>query len=204
MSANLLKYRPGSYFWARKLGIGLVSDVKGAERRKLIAQMIETNDHELLTPELLIHALPQTLREAQSRFHPTMMGGEYLPNRKEGEVEIARITIASTTQDVICVYAKEVGKRIHYRIVDEYEDQAQRANRRRTSIRPLTLEQLVSFFLGGWDLICCLDSNFGQDIELRDEIHNFIVDASSDFYADFEIAIRDRVDAWLAKSGELQ
>jgi hypothetical protein len=53
-------------------------------------------------------------------------------------------------------------------------------------------------------LICCLDSNFGQDIELRDEIHNFIVDASSDFYADFEIAIRDRVDAWLAKSGELQ
>ena len=203
MSANLLKYRPGSYFWARKLGIGLVSDIKGAERRKLIAQMIETNDHELLTPELLLHALPQTLREAQGRFHPTMMGGEYLPNRKEGEVEIARITIASTTQDVICVYARQVGKRIHYRVVDEYEDEAQRANRRRTSIRPLTLEQLVSFFLGGWDLICCLDSNFGQDIDLRDEIHNFIVDASSDFYTDFEIAIRDRVDTWLARSGEL-
>ena len=149
MSANLLKYRPGSYFWARKLGIGLVSDVKGAERRKLITQMIETDDHELLTPELLLHALPQNLREAQGRFHPTMMGGEYLPNRKEGEVEIARITIASTTQDVICVYARQLGKRIHYRVVDEYEDEAQRAKRRRTSIRPLTLEQLVNFFLGG-------------------------------------------------------
>jgi hypothetical protein len=87
MSTNLLKYRPGSYFWARKLGIGLVSDVKGAERRKLIAQMIETNDHELLTPELLLHALPQKLREAQGRFHPNMMGGEYLPDRKEGNAE---------------------------------------------------------------------------------------------------------------------
>jgi hypothetical protein len=58
--------------------------------------------------------------------------------------------------------------------------------------------------LGGWDLICCLDSNFGQDIELRDEIHNFIVDASSDFYADFEIVIRDRGDSWLDRSEELQ
>jgi hypothetical protein len=204
MSANLLKYRPGSYFWARKLGIGLVSDVKGAERRKLITQMIETGDHELIAPELLLHALPQTLREAQGRFHPNMMGGEYLPGRKKGEVEIARITIASTTQDVICVYARQVGKRIHYRVVDEYGSETQDTKRRRTSSRPLTLEQLVNFFLGGWDLICCLDSNFGHDMESRDEIHSFIVDASSDFYADFEIAVRDKVDAWLAKSGELQ
>jgi hypothetical protein len=66
------------------------------------------------------------------------------------------------------------------------------------------LEQLVNFFLGGWDLICCLDSNFGHDMESRCEIHSFIVDASSDFYADFETAIRDRVDAWLTASGELQ
>jgi len=204
MLANLLEFRPGNYFWARKLGIGLVSDVKGAERRKLIAQMIETGDNESLPSELLLHALPQTLREAQGRFHPVMMGGEYLPDRKIGEVEIARITIASTTQDVICVYARQVGKRIHYRVVDEYGSETQDTKRRRTSSRPLTLEQLVNFFLGGWDLICCLDSNFGHDMESRDEIHGFIVDASSDFYADFEIAVRDRVDAWLAKSGELQ
>jgi hypothetical protein len=137
------------------------------------------------------------------RLYLRKMGSVSLLTR-EGEVEIARITIASTTQDVICVYARQVGKRIHYRVVDEYEDEAQRTNRRRTSSRPLTLEQLVNFFLGGWDLICCLDSNFGHDMESRDEIHSFIVDASSDFYADFEIAVRDRVDDWLAKSGELQ
>jgi hypothetical protein len=36
------------------------------------------------------------------------MGGEYLPDLIPNEVEIARITIASTTQDVTCVYARQV------------------------------------------------------------------------------------------------
>ena len=35
-------------------------------------------------------------------------------------MEIARITIASTTQDVTSVYARQVGQRIQYRVVDEY------------------------------------------------------------------------------------
>jgi hypothetical protein len=202
MSAN--SYRPESYFWANKLGIGLISDIKGAERRKLITQLVETNDTGYLPPELSAHALPQSQREAHSRIHPDMMGGEYLPDRKRGEVEIARITIASTTQDVIAVYARQIGRRIHYRVVDEYGGDTQSANRKRTSVKPLTLEQLVNFFLGAWNLIICLDCNFGQDPELREEIHNFIVDASSDFYADFEFVIRERVDAWLDASGELQ
>jgi hypothetical protein len=29
-----LKYRPSSYFWASERGIALISDIKGAERRK--------------------------------------------------------------------------------------------------------------------------------------------------------------------------
>ena len=38
------------------------------------------------------------------------MGGEYLPDCDLNEVEIARITMASTTQDVTCVYAKRVAR----------------------------------------------------------------------------------------------
>jgi para-nitrobenzyl esterase len=34
-------------------------------------------------------------------IHPSFMGGEYLPNRQEAEVEIARINIDSTTQATI-------------------------------------------------------------------------------------------------------
>jgi hypothetical protein len=48
------------------------------------------------------------------------MGGEYLPNRKDTEVEIARININSTLSDVTSVYAKAGKNRIYYRVVDEY------------------------------------------------------------------------------------
>ncbi len=32
-----LEYRPASYFWAQERGITLLSDIKGAERRRLYA-----------------------------------------------------------------------------------------------------------------------------------------------------------------------
>ena len=58
--------------------------------------------------------------EALGRIHPAFMGGEYLPDLSQDEVKIARITIASTTQDVTSVYARRGKNRIHYRVVDEY------------------------------------------------------------------------------------
>jgi hypothetical protein len=39
-------------------------------------------------------------RSALGRLHPSFMGGEYLPDRRDTEVEIARINIDSTTSDV--------------------------------------------------------------------------------------------------------
>jgi len=44
-----------------------------------------------------------------------------LPDLAPTKVMIARITIASTTQDVTSVYAGRGRDRIHYRVVDEYE-----------------------------------------------------------------------------------
>ena len=48
-------------------------------------------------------ALTNPDRAALGKIHPAFMGGEYLPNLTADEVMIARITIASTTQDVTCV-----------------------------------------------------------------------------------------------------
>lgn len=192
-----LRYRPHSYFWAREQGIALISDIKGAERRKLYAGALQAGLEDLVDPELLQHALPHEQRQAQGRIHPDFMGGEYLPNTRPGEVEIARITIASTTQDVTCVYARPVGRRIHYRVVDEYSGDTLDGRGHRTSLQPLTLQQLVDFFLKSWNLITCLDVNFESEGHPRDAVHNFIVDASSSFYAEFEDLIRARVDEWL-------
>jgi len=49
------------------------------------------------------------------------MGGEYLPDRRETELEIARINIDSTTSDVTSVYTKAGKDRIRYRVVDEHQ-----------------------------------------------------------------------------------
>ena len=65
------------------------------------------------------------------------MGGEYLPDRRDTEVEIARINIDSTTSDVTSVYAKAGKDRIRYRVVDEYNGDTLSEKRTRSSKRPL-------------------------------------------------------------------
>jgi hypothetical protein len=199
-----LQYRPNSYFWAREHGIPLVSDIKGAERRKLYEKALQAEVPELIDSELLQHALPHENQQAQGRIHPAFMGGEYLPNNRTGEVEIARITIASTTQDVTCIYARPVGQRIHYRVVDEYSGDTLEGRGHRTSLKPLTLKQLTDFFLKSWNLLSCLDVNFESHAYPRDEVHGFIVDASSSFYAEFDSLIHAHVDEWLDKVTPIQ
>ena len=102
-----------------------------------------------------------------------------------------------TTQDVTCVYARQVGQRIHYRMVDEYNGDTLKGKGTRTSILPLTLEQLVGFFLKSWNLIGCLDCNFCDDGHPVNRIHRFVVDASSSFYSEFGDLVHARIDEWL-------
>ena len=192
-----LDYRPTSYFWAAEKGIALMSDIKGAERRRLFAKALATGEEAAFSQALLAAALTEHDREALGRIHPAFMGGEYLPNRTQQEVEIARITIASTTQDVTCLYARQVGNRIHYRMVDEYEGMTLDEPSTRTSTKPLKLQELVAFFLKSWNLMACLEVNFEGEGYPREQVQGFIVDASSSFYAEFEDLVRARVDEWL-------
>lgn len=192
-----LKYRPATYFWAQERGISLLSDIKGEERRRIYANALEVGDEDLLPKTVTEEVLSEEDRQMLGRVHPAFMGGEYLPSRDRQEVEIARITIASTTQDVTCVYARQVGQRIHYRVVDEYGGDTLSGTGLRTSTKPLKLEELFEFFLNSWDLISCLDCNFEGDSYPRDRVHWFIVDASSSFYAEFNALIRAKVNEWL-------
>ena len=52
-----LQYRPNSYFWAREHGIPLVSDIKGAERRKLYEKALQAEVPELIDSELPRHVI---------------------------------------------------------------------------------------------------------------------------------------------------
>jgi hypothetical protein len=196
-----LAYRPKSYFWAYDNNIKLASDIKGAERKAMYERALRSGDIELANSIISAPELTNEERKAHSGIHPAWMGGEYLPNLEAQEVEIARITIASTTQDVTCVYAKRGSSRIHYRVVDEYENMTL-DERTRTSLRPLTLIELFDFFIKGWDLFCCLEANFSDHGYHREEVQGFIVDASSSFYAEFGDLVTQRVDAWVKKRRE--
>lgn len=129
--------------------------------------------------------------QRQEQFAPIFMGGNYLPELKLGEVEIARITLASTTHDAIAVYARpgEHGG-IDYRVVDEYSgDLLQEPNTAHTT-QPMSLGQFADFFLNAYTLMDVLQDNYPDDLESALEFFS----AESDFYPALDATCRARVE----------
>jgi len=197
-----LDYRPRSYHWANRLRVNLSSSIKGAARKRLYERSIA--EGERLPNALFQHSLDEEQRTEWGRGHPTLMGGEYLPDRADREVEVARIVIASTTQDVTCVYARECDGAIRLRVVDEYGGDTLTGDAERCVQEPLTLREFVDFFLEAWDLIACLDMNFGERHHPREDVHSFVLEASSDHYPMFEATVRDRIDEWILTKPDLE
>jgi hypothetical protein len=71
------------------------------------------------------------------------MGGEYLPDYRRDEIEIARIELQSTTSDVISIRARPRGRRIEYSVCDEY--QVEYRLPQKTSRQPFSLRELICF-----------------------------------------------------------
>jgi hypothetical protein len=128
-----LGFRPASYFWPLGLSTHLLARTKGAERRAALQGMIDADRLDEIPDFLAQSGLAPQERQALGCMHPAFMGGEYLPDLKRNEVTIARITIASVTQDVTSVYARRGKDRIHYRVVDEYEGETLREKTTRTT-----------------------------------------------------------------------
>jgi hypothetical protein len=78
------------------------------------------------------------------RVHPRALGGAFLPHAESGEVEIARVSLASTTGDIISVRAQQTNDGILYSVVDEYADEGHAFEPGITqSALPLTLAELI-------------------------------------------------------------
>jgi hypothetical protein len=200
-----LEFRPKSYFWPPSLETHLLSRIKGAERRAALKRLLDSGRLEEIPDFLARSALDNSERAALGRIHPAFMGGEYLPDLMSGETMIARVTIASTTQDVTCVYARGRSGRIHYRVVDEYEGITLSAKSTRTSTRPLTLRGLDSFFFSAWSLLETLEANFGESGYDEDEMQAFVVEIGSSFYPDLDRLVRERISSWgAARRAEIE
>jgi hypothetical protein len=191
-------YRPHSYFGGGDAQSYVMTRVKGALRRRALTKMIAAGVTPDLSDPLAQSALSSEDRAVLGSFHPRAMGGEYLPNLRGSEVEIARIVIDSTTSDVTVVHARRCRHRIHYRVADEYQGDTLHKPSRRTSNRPLTMDALLDFFLGSWNLYAGLEANF-SDGDIEGMLGFF--QAESEFYPCLDEALRRRVRARFAAPG---
>lgn len=166
---NGLNFRPRSYF-VTDLETAVLSRIKGAFRRKAVRSLGPSH----VDPPMAAESLSEEERQAVGRVHPSLMGGEYLPDLEAGEVEIARIELESVTADVISLRARRADKRIHYRLVDEYETQYEIEPA--SSDEPLTFGELVELIN---------NSDDGERLwfqSLRDKNREGFIHVSSEFY----------------------
>ena len=184
-----LDFRPKTYFGPHPLEQHLLSKVKGAVLRDRLKALFAEGRHDEVLSLLEDGGVSEGDRKALEAMHQMFMGGNYLPDTADGEVEIARIRIASTTFDVTSVYARRQDGVIRYRVVDEYGGDTLEGPAEMESNQPLSLGELADFFLAAWPLIDVLDMNFEGD---RDSSLGFFV-AESDFYPDLDALCRQRV-----------
>ncbi len=198
--------RPGSYWDDTDVLAALLRNVKGRARREMIRDYWKEGRLDELDPTLLKDSLDDGEREGLGRIHRVFMGGEYLPDYKPGEVEIARIELRSTTFDVISIRARKSGRRIRYRVVDEYEGDFTLA--RETSYRPLSLGELIEFLDHSWaqDLpgglgLCYNELNAGS--LGRAHLRHF-TRLSSEMYPDLGRHYENVFIAWVAEEEHAQ
>jgi hypothetical protein len=193
-----LNYRPASYFWPLPLATHRLARIKGAERKALARRLAASGRLAELPPELAQSSLSAADRAVQGSLHPAFLGGEFLPDLGEREVEIARITIASVTQDVTSVYARRGKRRIYYRVVDDYGGETLTGCSRRTSRHPLSLGQLERFFHGAWSLFTVLEANFSDAGYDPGQMLSFVTRVESEFYPEIGRLYRQRITDWAA------
>lgn len=191
-----LAYRPASYFWPLGLETHLLATIKGTERKAALQRLIADGRASDIPDFLAKSALSPSERKALGRIHPAFMGGEYLPDLEQTEVEIARIVIASTTWDVTSVFARRDRDCIRYRVVDEYNGETLSGDATLTSALPLTLGELESFFMNAWPLFDVLEANFSNDGFDLDRMLAFVAHVESAFYPGIGALFWYRIEAW--------
>ena len=144
-----LSYSPLSYRFPPDLVALALGSVKGEKRREIIKIKLKSGDVEGLRDWLLEESLDANDLRAWGQIHPSLMGGEYLPDFKNEEYEIARVVYPDTVLcDVISIRAQYKEGKIEYSIRDEYENDSdfkgQWVFTPKTSEMPLALSELIS------------------------------------------------------------
>jgi len=199
------EYRPRNYFFPMLATKYLLSTIKGTERRREVERLIDEGKEQEIEDWMAHSALEDSTRKLIGSFHPALLGGEYLPDLEVGEVEIARLELASTTGDVVSVRARQSKGRTYYRLTDEYHDDRTCAFKVSPfwSVKPLSLLQLINLIETATDKehgeisfgLSFLDESYRQfDFDL--DICRKFLSVTSEFYPDLQGYYIQAIDSW--------
>ena len=139
-----LDYRPISY-WDQPV-TSLLATIKAEHQRRAVSEALSAG--QVPDSQFLLGEPDEMTQKQLEAIHPSFMGGAYLPDFEDWEVEIARVTLNSTTGDVIAIWAQPSEEGIAFRMVDEYADEGSDwFISTETSIEPLTFEELIEMLV---------------------------------------------------------
>lgn len=204
-----LEFRPETYWPESRNPEQLLANIKGKVRRDVARRVLAEEGFAGLNEFIARKELDGDDLFMWGRIHPAMMGGEYLPGLQPGMVEIARISLASTTGDQISIRAIKENGVIRYAVVDEYESSILLAIE--ASKRPLTLGELIRLIDGskyhedeydGGLVVSHLNYVFiaGGDVE---DLVDF-VSVESAFYPELTGYYQTVLDRWLDEHRTLE
>jgi hypothetical protein len=146
----------------------IVRRIKGNYRRRLVSRAMRDQGTNSIPDLWKNHEFSEVLKNWLGRQNPQFRGGEDLPDLENGEVEIARLTLANSVHgEVTSLRAKltKQDRKISLRMVDEYESEIklpyQLAN------MPLTWEQVIGLFRDADPSV----TKFGCEIEFQSFFH---------------------------------
>jgi hypothetical protein len=200
-----LDWRPRSYWDHADPVAAIVVNVKGTVRRRILRKALEGSAPEPPVDPLLPDELSTEDRDAWGRFHPSCMGGEYLPGYLPGEVEIARIVYQSTLGDVVSLRAhRSADAQIHYRVVDDMElGEHTYSFSPQASIQPLSLGEVFQLL---WTLQMsldegqpCMQATLRWALENADDPASYanFMTVESVFYPGLQELVAQRLSAFL-------
>jgi hypothetical protein len=200
------EFRPDTYWPWLPSEVQMLSRIKGSARRAAAAAVLETGGPAALDQSLFEDSLNDDELLAVGQLHPAFMGGEYLPDARPAEIEIARIELASTLLDVVSIRARSRGRRIGYAVVDEYNTTF--AFRPATSATPLTLRQLIRLIEqieaveqpeAAWpENTSIIDGLRGNALEWDLDDPTSFVTVSSELYLELSPYFEQDAEQWLA------
>lgn len=153
--------QPIDYFApSRSLEEAVIRRIKGDHRKEFITDAIRQDGLDSIPPQWTAHNLEEIFKAMLMSHNPRNRGGEDLPDLDEGEVEVARISLADSVHgEVTSLRARKDAGRIHLRLVDEYETEFELP--RNEIAASLSAMELIEF------LAACEPCPFDTDCRLR-------------------------------------